>query len=63
MAPETLRLLRILRQLDEVDVLVPVYGLRREDDAPLDKALYAWRDAGCPDSKRIKKTKAEVAGA
>ena len=46
---------------DEVDVLVYVYGLRREDDAQLDKALYVWRDAGCPDSKRVRKPKPEVA--
>ena len=55
MRPETQRLLAVLADLDEAQVLVDVYGIKRADadptdGAPLDAALYAWRDAGCPDA-------------
>ena len=43
-------LLTVLADLDEA-VLCGVYSITREDadrGAPLDAALYAWRDAGCP---------------
>lgn len=39
-------LLCIIAELHE-SALVDCYGIRREDDSPLDKAIYAWRDAGC----------------
>lgn len=51
MQPETLALLDVLCDLDD-EVLASLYGITRTDaadGAPLDRALYAWRDAGCPD--------------
>jgi hypothetical protein len=48
--PLTLHLLEVLRDLDEAQVLEFVYGLERGNEAPLDAAVFAWRDGGAPDT-------------
>lgn len=46
----TRAILGILADLDE-DTLYSCYGIGRDCDAPLDRALFAWRDAESPDAK------------
>jgi hypothetical protein len=47
MDPTLTRLLDVLAELDD-NVLFGCYGINRGSDAPLDAALFAWRDAGAP---------------
>ena len=52
LTPTTAAMLRVLADLDE-DTLAVCYLLTRDDarlGAPLDAAVFAWRDAGCPDA-------------
>lgn len=45
--PTLSALLLTCEQLPEA-VLFECYGIERDCEAPLDKALLAWKDAGCP---------------
>ena len=47
MPSELRELLAVLAELPD-DVLWDCYELSRSSKAPLDEALFAWRDAGCP---------------
>ena len=51
----TRNLLTTLAQLDE-ETLDACYGIESDSDAPLDVAIFAWRDAGCPDVADIEPT-------
>jgi len=41
-------LLKVLRKLDQEGVLLGVYGIDDDCDAPLDQAVKRWREAGYP---------------
>lgn len=52
--PKLVALLVVLAEVDD-EILENVYAIRGEDRAaPLDGALYAWREAGCPIERKRK---------